>query len=70
VALALAYLDYASDARGTGYANTVSETGWKLFSERTAEARRILKEASKLAGKCGMVCGNANGIRKSGLVRG
>src|SRR6267154_1633155 len=28
VALALACLGYASDARGTGYANTVSESGW------------------------------------------
>src|SRR5882757_7674477 len=52
VALALAYLDYASDARGSGYANTVGESGWKLFGERTAEARRILEEASKLAAKC------------------
>ena len=52
VALALAYLDYAQDARGSGYANTVSESGWKLFEERTAEAKRILKEASTLATKC------------------
>jgi hypothetical protein len=52
VALALAYLGDASDARGSGYANTVSESGWKLFAERTAEAQRILKEASKLTGKC------------------
>ena len=52
VALALAYLEYASDARGSGYANTVSESGWKLFGERTAEARRILEEASKLSTKC------------------
>jgi len=33
VASALAYLGYASDARGTGYASTVSESGWKLFGE-------------------------------------
>jgi hypothetical protein len=52
VALALAYLDYAGDARGTGYANTVSESGWKLFGERTAEAKRILEEAWKLPTKC------------------
>jgi hypothetical protein len=52
VALALAYLEYASDARGTGYASTVSQSGWKLFEERTAEAKRILTEASKLASKC------------------
>jgi hypothetical protein len=52
VALALAYLDYAHDARGSGYANTVSESGWKLFEERTAEAGRILKEAWRLPSKC------------------
>lgn len=52
IALALAYLDYAQDARGSGYANTVSESGWKLFVERTAEARRILKEAWSLPRKC------------------
>jgi Domain of unknown function (DUF4034) len=52
VALALAYLHYAHDARGNGYANTVSESGWKLFAERTSEAQRILKEASTLATKC------------------
>lgn len=52
VALALAYLDYAQDARGNGYANSVSESGWKLFEERTAEAERILKETSTLASKC------------------
>src|SRR6266853_209962 len=52
VALALAYLDYAHDARGRGYASTVSESGWKLFEQRTAEAKRILKEASALATKC------------------
>ena len=52
VALALAYLDYAHDARGSGYANTVSNSGWKLFEERTAEARRILEQASTLPTKC------------------
>jgi hypothetical protein len=52
VALALAHLEYASDARGSGYASTVSQSGWKLFEERTAEAKRILTEASKLATKC------------------
>ena len=52
VALAFGYLDYADDARGSGYADTVSQSGWKLFAERTAEAKRILTEASKLAAKC------------------
>jgi hypothetical protein len=52
VALARAYLIYAHDARGSGYANTVSDSGWKLFGERTAEAKRILDEASTLPTKC------------------
>jgi Domain of unknown function (DUF4034) len=52
VTLALALLHYAHDARGSGYASTVSESGWKLFEERTAEAKRILKEASMLSTKC------------------
>ena len=52
VALAWAYIGYAGDARGDGYANTVSESGWKLFRERTAEAKRILEEASELSTKC------------------
>jgi len=52
VALALAYLDYAHDARGSGYADTVSQSGWKLFEERSAEARRILESASALPAKC------------------
>ena len=52
VALALAYLYYAYDARGTGEANTVSESGWKLYKERIAEGRRILEEASTLPVQC------------------
>lgn len=52
VALALGYLHYAEDARGSGYANTVSESGWKMFEERTKKAQRILNEASKLPNKC------------------
>ena len=52
VSLALAYLGYAHDARGSGYADTVSKSGWKLFEERAAEARKILEEARKLPSKC------------------
>lgn len=52
IALAKAYLNYAYDARGEGFADTVSENGWKLFHERTAEAKRILDEASALPTKC------------------
>jgi hypothetical protein len=52
VALGWAYLNYAFDARGDGYASTVSGNGWKLFAERTAEAKRILEEARALPTKC------------------
>jgi Domain of unknown function (DUF4034) len=52
VALALAYLDYAADARGSGYADTVSDSGWKLFGQRTDKAQQILKKAATLAAKC------------------
>jgi hypothetical protein len=52
VALALAYIGYAGDARGDGSANTVSESEWKLFRQRTAAAKRMLEEASSLPSKC------------------
>lgn len=52
VALAETYVNYAWEARGHGYVNTVSETGWKLFNERAAEARKILQQASSLPEKC------------------
>ena len=52
VALARAYLDYGYEARGEGSSDTVSQNGWKLFKERSAEAKRILQEASSLSSKC------------------
>ena len=52
VALASAYINYAWDARGNGMSGTVSGSGWKAFAERTAEAKRILDEASTLPAKC------------------
>lgn len=33
---------YAWDARGNGYADTVTEEGWKLFAARLAQARELL----------------------------
>ncbi len=46
VALAEAryWIDYAWDARGSGYASSVSEEGWKLFHERLRKAERVLIE--------------------------
>jgi hypothetical protein len=52
IALAETYLVYASEARGGGYANTVSDTGWKLYHERVELAASSLTEAAKLKQKC------------------
>lgn len=52
VTLAESYVSYAGSARGTGYADTVSESGWKLFEQRNLEAKRVLDEASELPSKC------------------
>src|ERR1035441_7850947 len=52
IALAESYASYAWDARGDGFSNSVSESGWKLFGERMAKAKAILDENSALASKC------------------
>jgi hypothetical protein len=52
VALAETYDDYADHARGGGYADTVSDAGWKLYGERVALAASTLAEAVKLKEKC------------------
>jgi hypothetical protein len=52
IALAWAYTDYAWAARGNGYSNTVSDSGWQQFDERMAKARQILDEADALPTKC------------------
>jgi hypothetical protein len=51
IALAESYLGYAWDARGDGTADTVSENGWQLFSQRAEEARNTLQKASTLKTK-------------------
>jgi Domain of unknown function (DUF4034) len=52
VALAETYVNFADKARGSGYANTVSDDGWKLYKERVEIAASILAEASRLKEKC------------------
>ena len=52
VALAQTYLNFAWNARGSGYSDSVSGSGWRLFEERTAKARQILSEASSQSAKC------------------
>jgi Domain of unknown function (DUF4034) len=52
VSLARFYLNYAWDARGDGFVDTVTSNGWKLFQSRTAKAREILEGAAALPAKC------------------
>jgi hypothetical protein len=51
IVLAESYVRYAWDARGDGFADSVSESGWKLFGERMSKAKTILDQASDLANK-------------------
>jgi hypothetical protein len=46
IALAESYVNYGWNARGSGYSDTVSESGWRLFTERLAKAKAILDRAS------------------------
>jgi len=52
IALAEAYTNYAWYARGNGFSDTVSQSGWTLFSTRLKKAREILEQASTLSSKC------------------
>jgi hypothetical protein len=52
VALAEAYVNFAWHARGDGYSDTVTQSGWKLFGQRIEHAKKILDDASSLAAKC------------------
>jgi len=52
VATAGAWIGYAGAARGSGYSNTVSESGWKLYEERTARAEEILEKAAAMDVRC------------------
>jgi hypothetical protein len=46
VALASTYLDYAWAARGKGYSDSVTNSGWKLFEERLSRASELLNNNS------------------------
>ncbi len=47
IALATILIDYAWQARGTGYSNTVSREGWKLFEQRLKDAWAQLESVKK-----------------------
>ena len=46
IVLAESYISYGWDARGDGYADKVSDSGWKLFSERLERAKSILDQVA------------------------
>ncbi len=48
IALACFYTKYAWDARGSGFADQVTEEGWELFRDRLIKADTILKKALAL----------------------
>jgi len=52
VSLAEAYINFAWHARGDGYSDTVTQSGWKLFAQRIEQAKKILDTASSLPAKC------------------
>jgi hypothetical protein len=52
IALANAYVAYAWAARGVGYADTVTRSGWKLMGQRIELAKSTLIEAARLKEKC------------------
>jgi hypothetical protein len=52
IALARFLRDYAWNARGSGYANTVTDENWRLFGERLNEAAKVLKDARNLKETC------------------
>jgi hypothetical protein len=52
IAEAEAYSNFAWEARGEETADTVSESGWRLYKERSGKAEQILMDAAKLRNKC------------------
>jgi len=53
VVLAKTYLAYGWAARGPGFANTVTEEGWKLLNERINEADKLIRDAVQMGVKDG-----------------
>ncbi len=41
-------ISYAFSARGTGWASTVTEEGWKVYAERLKAAQELVESAHKL----------------------
>jgi Domain of unknown function (DUF4034) len=52
VALGAAWQEYAWNARGNGYADTVSQAAWQTFFQRLERSATVLKEAAALNERC------------------
>ena len=52
ISLAEAYNSYGEKARGVGYADQVTDEGWRLLAERAHKGQVILEEAEALPQKC------------------
>jgi hypothetical protein len=52
IVLAESYVTYGWDARGTGFSDSISQSGRKLFGDRIAKAKEILDEAAADGVKC------------------
>jgi len=62
VELARFLRDYAWQARGSGWASTVKEAGWKLMGERLQSAAQVLAEARQLDEKCPLYWSALQGV--------
>jgi hypothetical protein len=51
IALAAVYDNWGQKARGGGYADTVSDDGWRVYNERLAMTAKTLVDAAKLPEK-------------------
>jgi hypothetical protein len=52
VALGRFWIEYAWKARGGGWANTVTEEGWREMSDRLEKAAQSLREAGRMKERC------------------
>jgi Domain of unknown function (DUF4034) len=52
VSLADVLISYAWKARGDGYANTVSQNGWKLFHERLKQSVQVMNDSKNFKESC------------------
>jgi hypothetical protein len=52
IALAETYINYKWVARGNGYANSVSESGWSLFHQRVELGKAALVDAARVRERC------------------